>query len=372
MLSISQTTSTGLTFGMNISSPRLSLYHFTSLIKNPYFYYFNPLLLISSNLMASRLLPSLVVHKYHRTNQQNKDIIPQLARSNTIYRFSKNSLYDFGDSFRQVWTKKIPARERSDPQKSLRYSPFKTFGSISKSSQPIQTSSSFTRIFINTFSRYPFHPSFITNLVLRSSERTETFDIFLDSGSTFSIISHKEDFATYNALPPETIHTVSGTASILGEGVVHWDIISEEGNLVQIQVHCKHVPAASTCLLSPQDYCQYHQLDRFQDQYGGNSDYFWLNVNCKCQQFRCTIDSRTNLPIITAKTPSKLSFSLSSTSVLSNDNVNITAAKKELLLWHWRLGHLGFTHLQLLMTTRNNFNNNNCFWIFENWCSLKN
>jgi hypothetical protein len=86
-------------------------------------------------------------------------------------------------------------------------------------------------------------------------------------------------------LPPETIHTVSGTASILGEGVVHWDIISEEGNLVQIKVHCKHVPAASTRLLSPQDYCQYHQLDRFQDQYGGNSDYFWLNVNCKRQQF---------------------------------------------------------------------------------------
>jgi hypothetical protein len=121
--------------------------------------------------------------------------------------------------------------------------------------------------------------------VSRNSEKTETFDIILDSGSTFSITSHKEEFTTYAALPPETIHTVSGTASILGEGIAHWDIISEEGNLVQIQVHCKHVPAASTHLLSPQDYCQYHQLDRFQDQYGGNLDYFWLNVNCERQQF---------------------------------------------------------------------------------------
>jgi hypothetical protein len=93
---------------MNISSPRLSLYHFTSLIKNPYFYYFHPLLLVSSNFMAPRLSPSSVVHKYHRTNQQ-------LARSNTIHRYSKNSLYDFVVSFRQAWTKKLPARERGDP-----------------------------------------------------------------------------------------------------------------------------------------------------------------------------------------------------------------------------------------------------------------
>jgi hypothetical protein len=71
----------------------------------------------------------------------------------------------------------------------------------------------------------------------------------------------------------------------VGEGIAHWDIISKEDILVQSQAPCKNVSAASTCLFFPQDYCQYHQLNRFQDQYGGNSDYFWLTVNRERQQF---------------------------------------------------------------------------------------
>jgi hypothetical protein len=381
MSSIFQTTSAGLTFGMCISSSRLSFYHFISFIKNHYSYYFYPLFHVSSHLMILGLPSSSDSHQFHCTNRPIKDSISRSTRSNTIYRYFKNSLCELRTSFRQARAKKLFSHERDDP--NFQCSSSKTFDSIPNSSQPTKTHYSFTRILINTSSRYPFHPSFIANLVSRNSEKTETFDIILDSGSTFSITSHKEDFATYTALPPETIHTVSGTASILGEGIAHWDIISEEGNLVQIQVHCKHVPAASTRLLSPQDYCQYHQLDRFQDQYGGNSDYFWLNVNRERQQFRCTIDSRTNLPIITAKAPSKRSCSLSSTSVLSNDNVNITPAQKELLLWHCRLGHLGFMHLQLLMTSKkslestsnpcasNSDNNNSSCIIPKNLSSIK-
>jgi hypothetical protein len=39
-------------------------------------------------------------------------------------------------------------------------------------------------------------------------------------------------------------------------------------------------------------------------------------------------------------------------SVLEETNQNITAAQKDLLLWHFRLGYLGFSHLQHLMRPR--------------------
>jgi hypothetical protein len=44
--------------------------------------------------------------------------------------------------------------------------------------------------------------------------------------------------------------------------------------------------------------------------------------------------------------------SVVSLSILEESNQNITAAQKELLLWHFRLGHLGFAHLQQLMRQR--------------------
>jgi hypothetical protein len=94
----------------------------------------------------------------------------------------------------------------------------------------------------------------------------KTSNTVLDSGNTFSIISHNKGFIKYTAILPEVIHTISGTASFVGEGSVCCDIKSEEGKFVQIQIPCKHLPLASTCRLSPKDYCQCYQLDCFQDQ----------------------------------------------------------------------------------------------------------
>jgi hypothetical protein len=39
-------------------------------------------------------------------------------------------------------------------------------------------------------------------------------------------------------------------------------------------------------------------------------------------------------------------------SVIGESIQNITASQKELLLWHWRMHHLGFCHLQMLMRDR--------------------
>ena len=55
--------------------------------------------------------------------------------------------------------------------------------------------------------------------------------------------------------------------------------------------------------------------------------------------------------------PSDLTFNVSSepiSSVLRDDNINITGSQKELLLWHQRLGHCSMAKIQSLLSTPNN------------------
>lgn len=93
-------------------------------------------------------------------------------------------------------------------------------------------------------------------------------------------------------------------------------------------------------------------------------------------RFQCPIDPRSNLPVALAKTPcnpggclptdfgddvasnipcsscNRHKENIVGLSVLKETNQNITAAQKDLLLRHFRLGHLGFAHLQHLMRPR--------------------
>jgi hypothetical protein len=42
-------------------------------------------------------------------------------------------------------------------------------------------------------------------------------------------------------------------------------------------------------------------------------------------------------------------------SVAEETNQNITQAQKELLLWHWRLGHIGFELVQRMISSTKMF-----------------
>ena len=156
-----------------------------------------------------------------------------------------------------------------------------------------------------------------------------------------------------------------------GYGRVRWTLISEDGTQLDLLIPCHHVPASTVRLLSPQDFCQHQGFDRSKDQFGGNSNYFWMHANHQQARFQCPIDPRSNLPVALAKIPCNQGgcepelaheathscpscnrHGIANLSVLEETNQNITAAQKDLLLWHFRLGHMGFAHLQQLMRPR--------------------
>jgi hypothetical protein len=207
-----------------------------------------------------------------------------------------------------------------------------------------------------------FDPEFVLRLFSVVTDREDVFEIILDTGCTFAISPHREDFVDYVEGGLGSVNTVGGTTQVVGYGVVNWQIISESGEETVIRVPCHHVPASKVRLLSPQDYCAFHGFDRSRDHFGGNSSYFWLHLSHSKTRFQCPIDSRSNLPVALGRRPppndsassppgqcnchscNSLGFT-----VADETNQNLTPAQKELLSWHWKLGHLGFDHLQRLM-----------------------
>ena len=220
--------------------------------------------------------------------------------------------------------------------------------------------------------RSDFDPDFVATLLSRGIT-DDVVDIILDTGCTFAITPDRKDFIEYHAGSVGNVQTVNGPTAMIGYGLVRWTLISEDGSLSHLIVPCHHVPASKVRLLSPQDFCLYAGLDRSRDQYGGNSNYFWMNSNSNGTRFQCPIDPRSNLPVALAKLPchqdgqcttpaphvdspptciSCQRHSIATLSVFDETNQNITSAQKELLLWHARLGHLGFSHVQSLMRPR--------------------
>ena len=67
------------------------------------------------------------------------------------------------------------------------------------------------------------------------------------------------------------------------------------------------------------------------------------------------VNSNNNLPtsqIYHYKAPEKAIEALANTlTVISNNNINLSEPEKELLRWHYRLGHLSFRKIQFIMQT---------------------
>ena len=210
----------------------------------------------------------------------------------------------------------------------------------------------------------PFDPDYVTVLTSELTDDDpdrELFTVILDTGASFAITFDEQDFVG-DIIRGEfgTIKTVSDSLQITGVGKVSWTFISDDGTQRQVFVPCHLVPGASQRLLSPQDFCRYHFFSATEDQFGGNTNYMWMNVTSDRARIRCPMHPITNLPVALAKHTKPTSCTCgscggclaaqahSSIGILDETNQNLTAAQKELLLDHQRLGHLSMEHLQCL------------------------
>lgn len=185
----------------------------------------------------------------------------------------------------------------------------------------------------------------------------QSFPLVLDSGASISITPVLSDFV--NGLQPSPIPAVHGiqtSSPVMGAGQVHWKLQDITGNVQTISTFELYLPTAHVRLFSPQHY--------FRNSKSGNVILDNTTTYFKCHDKSAPIEfpyhSDNGLPVIMkdlTSTPSLLSsifpFSVFNATIMHSDNSNLTAAQKELLHWHHRLGHVNMRWIQQLLRTRN-------------------
>jgi hypothetical protein len=213
-------------------------------------------------------------------------------------------------------------------------------------------------------------PNELVELTRRRSvyftNRAEELPIVIDTGASLSLTPVRSDFVgEIHSCDTRDLQGISSSTKVVGKGLVEWTVRDVFGVIRRIRTEAYYVPDASIRLFSPQKY--------FQEQEAG--EYV-------CDSKRATLklaDGSTlefpfnrgsNLPLMLPdvnKSPVGLSFeeqnamfardannmfiSRADLSVADETNQNLTASQRELLKWHWRLGHANFSWIQRLAST---------------------
>ena len=174
------------------------------------------------------------------------------------------------------------------------------------------------------------------------------FEVIVDSGCTNSTTSCKEDFVpgTMTKLDePIQIEGVGGDIQVEHYGILNWEYISNAGKVVKLHHVGHYAPnLGTTRLLSPQ---------RCFEQADNDGKFIVKNRRCYIKTgsgevIEANLNKETGLPTLMAfHNVEKTSIKLAKLhTILAPDNGNLTGLQKEMLKWHYKLGHVGFQNLQ--------------------------
>ena len=192
------------------------------------------------------------------------------------------------------------------------------------------------------------------------SEKDDELPIVIDTGASVSVTPNINDFQ--GPIRPCELTKLKGlnsSANVVGVGNVKWMIRDVFGCTREIVTVAYYVPNASIGLFSSQTY--------FKEKMQGE-----LHVNAHRSQLTLHDGSRVefpfshngNLPIMLTtkhfnKTQHFAGLSIEDAQMLGNlggllsvadeNNQNVTAPQRELLLWHQRLGHTAMQRCQTLL-----------------------
>ena len=199
-----------------------------------------------------------------------------------------------------------------------------------------------------------FTPTQFNNII--NSDKHRSFSIIWDSGASICITPDKEDFIEYStATDIKSVRTMGGNvSSIKGQGQVLWSIHDTDGMLRHLKLNAYHIPSSTSRLLSTSSL-----LKAYKNETITVDDCSLTLSGLPGEPTRRSIiaynDPVTLLPTTTGykyndiEIPSQKLANVVHT--VHTDNKNLTEAEKELLRWHYRLGHLSFRKIQHLMKT---------------------
>ena len=190
----------------------------------------------------------------------------------------------------------------------------------------------------------------------RGSLPSSTFSVIWDSGASISISPDKNDFVG-PLESPGAITQLKGIAKglrIEGFGHVMWTINDSNGNLRMVKVPAYYAPKVRVRLLSTTSLLQTYpeesiKIEAHQLVLSG------IPGDLTRGELVALINPENNLPTSEAHsfkdTPIAVEALNVAISTVNDSNINLSEPEKELLQWHYRLGHMNFRKIQFLMRT---------------------
>ena len=185
--------------------------------------------------------------------------------------------------------------------------------------------------------------------------------VLFDSGANCCISPYKEDFVgEYIDCSKE--HSVNGIGKMLnvvGRGHVAWTFEAENGTYRTIKVPCYHVPSSEIRILASNELLKAYPdetitITRDALTLNGTDDLPKLVINyCPSTSlpFAEPVSNPTEAPEpqVNKRTLQKYKIGTEPIrSLTESSNYNLTQPEKELLRWHYRLGHIGMRRVQWL------------------------
>lgn len=190
---------------------------------------------------------------------------------------------------------------------------------------------------------------------LRSTmSKQSTFPVIWDSGASICISNDKADFLNLDHNCDIKMSSVSKRHKVSGTGEVLWSFMGENGTLRSLKLPAFYIPESKVRLLS---------TSCILETYPGES----ITIDPLCLRLSGLEGDPSHPPILAfihpeTKLPTAVAYRYGDTlqipqtlnsviSTVHSDNRNLSEAEKELLRWHYRLGHLSFKKIQTLMRT---------------------
>lgn len=149
---------------------------------------------------------------------------------------------------------------------------------------------------------------------------------------------------------------IAGGVEIKCEGLLQFETVSRAGNVevVDSPAHC--IPELSVTLLTPRSTmdCQWKKdtcvsKKFFQHEFGVDDSVLQLGEN---RHFNVQCDNQTFLPTVQmfAVAPAEPTLDTMAGTMIAETNQNISRLQKHVLKWHFKLGHVGFNHIERMGT----------------------
>lgn len=207
-----------------------------------------------------------------------------------------------------------------------------------------------------------------------SSTENAALPIVFDTGASTSVSPVRDDFLG-ELLPSKvhSLHGLQGEVPVLGCGTVSWPIVDKYGVIRTIKTKAHYVPSAQIRLFSPQVY--------FAENNTGecllNKDEIRFTI-ADGSVLHFPYHGSSNIPLMFPHHQTHVGLTHHDVSLLSSPqhvstflsvadelNQNLTAAQKELLTWHWRLGHANMKWVQALFANHHTDDNRADFPILK-------